>query len=269
MENTVSCAFNTSSEAVVFTVIVVVTHLARFWFFLDFDFSNCLFLLLDVVSHWTTTLVFDGIVWLSLLTVLALGDVDLSLYCRLFTDKLVTRLVVVSTLWLLVCLITNDFGLSLVVVASVRSVDSDVEVGLIGWLVISRCLVSSVKSVRGRPIQNGGDSPLSAEIYFGKSGGLLTVLELGLRVLAFLELIWESAAADASLRFFDDTEIVGTFFSTGSLVVAAGLYADGLLICAESSIFPSDALGGSPLDDFPFYPGLGGSFYGSSVTPVR
>lgn len=169
MENTVSCAFNTSSEAVVFTVIVVVTHLARFWFFLDFDFSNCLFLLHNsVVSHWTTTLVLDVVVGLSLLTVLTLSDVDLSLESRLFTDVRLTGLVVVGTsgslgklitddlglslvlvvgLWTLVCLITNDFGLGLVVVASLLSVGSNVEVDLASWLVL-RCLVSSVRSVR-------------------------------------------------------------------------------------------------------------------------
>lgn len=97
----------------------------------------------------------------------------------------------------------------------------------------------------------------------------MTVLELSLRVLAFLELVWESVSADARGRLFDDLEIVGLFFTTRSLGVDVGIYADGLLFCAESSIFPSDALGGSPLDDFPFYPSLGGSFYGSSVTPVR
>lgn len=86
VENTVSCTFDTSSEAVVFTVIIVVTHSGRLRFFLYFNFSNCL-LFLAFVSQWTTTLVFNFVGWLDLSAVLSLGDVDLSLLCRLFTNE--------------------------------------------------------------------------------------------------------------------------------------------------------------------------------------
>lgn len=96
------------------------------------------------------------------------------------------------------------------------------------------------------------------------------VLELGLVVLALLELGWESVVTETGrTRLVDDLEIVGTLFTPRPLGVAASFYADGLFFFAESSIFPSDALGGSPLVDFPFYLCLGSSFYGSSVTPVR
>lgn len=110
--------------------------------------------------------------------------------------------------------------------------------------------------------------PLSVDVCFSKSGSWLAILELSLGVLAFLKLIGK-LVVDTGFRLFDDAKFVGTFFTAGPLGVAASVYADGLFFLAESSIFPSDALGGSPLVDFPFYPGLGSSFYGSSVTPVR
>lgn len=108
----------------------------------------------------------------------------------------------------------------------------------------------------------------SVDVYLSELGCLLAVLELGLVVLTFLELVWE-LVTDTCARFLDDTELVWLLFTPRPLGVAASVYADGLFFFTESSIFPSDALGGSPLDDFPFYPGLGSSTYGSSVTPVR
>lgn len=109
----------------------------------------------------------------------------------------------------------------------------------------------------------------SVDVYLCKLGCLLAVLKLSLVVLTLLELVWELVFTDTGLRFLDDAELVWSLFTPRPLGVAASVYADGLFFFTESSIFPSDALGGSPLDDFPFYPGLGSSFYGSSVTPVR
>ena len=102
--------------------------------------------------------------------------------------------------------------------------------------------------------------PFSGEVYFSEST-CLTNLSFG--VLSFLVLLWVLLLRNASL--FDDTVLVFWAFFTGSTVSAD---VDSLFFSAESSIFPSDALGG-PLVDFPFYPSLGGSFTGSSVTPVR
>lgn len=82
-------------------------------------------------------------------------------------------------------------------------------------------------------------------------------------VLTLCELIGKLAFADTGL--VNDTEFVGGPFFSGAFAVSN---VDGLFF-TEPSIFPSDALGGSPLGDFPFYLGLCGSFYGSSVTPVR
>jgi len=78
VKDSIGSTLDASSEAVVFTVVVVVTHLAS-WFSVDFDFSYCSFLNHNVVSNWSATLVFDVVVWLNLAAVLSLSDVDLCL----------------------------------------------------------------------------------------------------------------------------------------------------------------------------------------------
>lgn len=126
MENSVSSTFNTSSEAMVFTVIVVVTHLAialafalRFF---DFDFSNCFLLLTaGAVSHWTTALVFDIVVWLNSTAVFALGEVDLGLDGGLFSSKSLLGLVIKCTLGSFAGLVSDYSRLGLIVVGSRRS----------------------------------------------------------------------------------------------------------------------------------------------------
>ncbi len=78
MKNSIGSTLNTSSEAVVVTVVVVVTHLAS-WFFLKLDFSYRVFLDDNVVSKWSTALVLDIVVWLDFAAILSLGDVNLCL----------------------------------------------------------------------------------------------------------------------------------------------------------------------------------------------
>lgn len=78
VEDSVGSTLDASSEAVVFTVVVVVTHFTS-WFSVDLDFSYCIFLNHNVVSKWSATLVFDIVVWLNLAAVLSLSDVDLCL----------------------------------------------------------------------------------------------------------------------------------------------------------------------------------------------
>lgn len=103
----------------------------------------------------------------------------------------------------------------------------------------------------------------SRKIYFSKSVRL-AISDLSISVLSFLELARVSALSHTG--FVDDLEVV---FRWASLSVSAlGADVDGLFLFAKSSIFPSDALGGS-LGDFPLYPCLCGSIDGSSVTPVR
>jgi hypothetical protein len=223
MEDTVGSTLDASSEAVVFTLVVVVTHFA-FWFFLDFDFSYCAFLYDNVVSDWSATLVFDVVVWLDFASVLSLSNVDL---CLVWTFK-------------------NNFCFAVVVVVSLLCSCGDVDVDLSFWLVFSRCLVS-----------------FSRKIYFSKLI-CLTVSHLAIGILSFSELSRIFAVGDAC--FLEYLEVVA--FWSSLLVTALGSDLNCPFFLAESSIFPSDALGG-PLVDFPFYLCLCGSFDGSSVTPVR
>ena len=97
IHDSVSGTLNTSSEAVILTLIVVIAHIAS-GFFLYFDFSNCVFLDHDIVTLWSTTFVFDVVIWLSSATVLPLGDVDLSLWKSLISDNVGLTIVVVSAL---------------------------------------------------------------------------------------------------------------------------------------------------------------------------
>lgn len=223
VEDPVSSTLDASSEAVVFTVVVVVAHFA-FWFFLDSDFSYGVFLNHNVVANWSATLVFNVVVGLDFAAVLSLSDVDL---CLVWTIK-------------------KDFRFAVIVVVSLLASCGNVEVDLSLRLVLRRCLVS-----------------FSRKIYFRKPTCPL-VSDLSIRVLSFLELAGISAVGDAC--FFDYLKVVAYWsFFPGS---ALGSDVDSLFFFAESSIFPSDALGG-PLVDFPFYLCLCGSFDGSSVTPVR
>ena len=85
MEDSVGSTLDTSSETVVFTVVVVVTHLAS-WFSIDFDFSYCVSFNDNVVSNWSATLVFDIVVGLSFAAVVSLSDVDLCLVGTINND---------------------------------------------------------------------------------------------------------------------------------------------------------------------------------------
>jgi hypothetical protein len=223
VEDSVGSTLDASSKAVVFTVVVVVTHFA-FWFFVDFDFSYYVFLNNNVVPDWSATLVFDVVVGLDLATVLSFSDVDL---CLVWTFK-------------------NDFCFAVIVVVSLPCSCGDVEVDLPFWSVLRRCLVSFAR-----------------KFYLSKSICLL-VSDLSIDVLSFAELSGIFAVGDAC--FLEYLKVVAYWSSL--LVTALGSDLNCPFFFAESSIFPSDALGG-PLVDFPFYPCLCGSFDGSSVTPVR
>lgn len=217
VEDAVGSTLDASSEAVIFSLVVVVAHFVS-GFFVDGNFSYGVFLNYNVVcSSWSDALVFNIVVGLNSATVIAFSDVNLSAVRWLLTDKLLV---------------------SLVVVASWTLGGGDVKVDLRSSLVIALVL-------------------LSRKIYLCKS----LTLDLFAGVLTFRVL---SGISARHTGFFNDTEVVGSFFAGGAFAVT-----DVDFFSAESSIFPSDALGGSPLGDFPFYLCLGGSFYGSSVTPVR
>jgi len=128
VEDSVGSTLDTSSEAVVFTVVVVVTHLAS-WFFLDFDFSYCVFFDDNVVSDWSATFVFYVVVGLDFAAVLSLSDVDL---CLVWTFK-------------------NNFGLAFVVVASLLCGCGNVNVNSSFWSVFRRCLISTWRISRVQP----------------------------------------------------------------------------------------------------------------------
>jgi len=247
VEDSVSCTLDASSEAVVFTVVVVVTHLAS-WFLVDFDFCYCVPFNNNVVSsNGSTTLVFDVVGWMGAATVLSLGDVKLSLVRGSLDNGLSLLLIVVASLLSARGNVGGNVGSLAVVVASLLLAGGNVGGDLRSLAVVRSSLIS-----------------FSCKIYLGESAGLLMVTsELLAGVLTLSELIGKSAVADTGL--VNDTEFVGRLFFARAFAVSD---VDGLLF-AESSIFPSDALGGSPLGDFPFYLGLCGSFYGSSVTPVR
>src|SRR5271170_2910126 len=73
MQDAVGGPFNTATERVVFALVVVVTHVSSWlvvddFFFLDFYFCG-----------WSTSFVFDVVVWLRAAAVVAFGDVDLTL----------------------------------------------------------------------------------------------------------------------------------------------------------------------------------------------
>ena len=114
MEDTVCGTLDAASEAVVFTVIVVVAHFGS-WFFLDFDVSYCVFF--DggvVVTDWSAALVFDVVVWVGFAAVFAFGDVDLGLVGSVESD-------VGSAVVIAVCLLTGC---------------GDVDVDLTLWLIV-------------------------------------------------------------------------------------------------------------------------------------
>ena len=267
MHDTVSSTFDTSSEAVVFTVVVVVTHFAsRFSFDFDFcysvllnnnvvlyswatlvtDFSYCFFLDNNVVFDRSTTFVLDVVVWLSSTAVLSFGDVDLVLECRMITD---------------------DICAAMVVVVPLLSSCSDVEVGFAGRLVIGgSSLISTDALVLAQCRKRYQCSPFTGKVYFSKS---LCCLSLFRSVLSLLILCW-IPFGNTCFLLVDDTEVVfGTFFTGLIAAVRRSFDVDSLFFFSESSIFPSDALGGTLLVDFPFYLSLCGRFAGSSVTPVR
>jgi len=247
MEDSVSCTLDASSEAVVFTVVVVVTHLAS-WLLVDFNFCYCVLFNNNVVSsNGSTTLVFDVVGWMGPATVLSLSYVKLGLVRGSLDNGLSLLLIVVASLLSARGNVGGNLGSLAVVVASLVLACGNVGGDLRSLAVVSRSLIS-----------------FSCKIYLGESAGLLMVTsKLLAGVLTLCELIGKSAVADTGL--VNDTEFVCRFFFSRAFAVS---YVDGLLF-AESSIFPPDALGGSPLGDFPFYLGLCGSCYGSSVTPVR
>lgn len=128
MEDSVRCTLDTSSEAVVFTVVVVVTHLAS-WFLVDFDFCYSVFFNNNVASsNRSTTLVFDVVVWLDPATVLSLSDIKLGLV-RGSLD--------------------NSLSSLLIVVGSLLSACGNVDVDLRRLTVVSRSLLSNCGNVGG------------------------------------------------------------------------------------------------------------------------
>lgn len=261
VDKTVGSAFKTSSEAVVFTSIVVVTHSAS-WFSFDLDFSNCILLddnLVSVVSNWSATFVLYVVAWLKSAAVFALGNVDLA-FVRALTD---------------------DFGVSLVIVLSLTARIGNVKVDSRALLIIrGSVLVSLARDVY---FCNSLGCCVSVNVVKSLGSGvslnfcillLLLSIDIGLisRVLAFFKAVWILSFSDAGSLLVNYTEVVGwLFFCTRSVAVAFAVGdsdVDGFFL-TDASIFPSDALGGTLLVDFPFYLCLCGSFYGSSVTPVR
>ena len=83
-------------------------------------------------------------------------------------------------------------------------------------------------------------------------GGAILVIDLVLElltcVLTFRELV---RILFTNSGLFDHAKFVaGTFFFGA---IAGRFDLDSLLLGADASIFPSDALGGCPLTNFPFY----------------
>jgi hypothetical protein len=237
MQDAVCGPFNTATERVVFALVVVVTHVSGWlvvddFFFLDFYFCG-----------WSTSFVFDVVVWLRAAAVVAFGDVDLTL------DDLVSSLASV------VLNVDGVSGLATVgsdvkdLVLSLASVVVDVD-GVSGLATIGSDVEGLVLSLASFVVNVdgvSGSATVDGDINVGLFDFTGTPIPMDNKSAAGSQPTWPAVVdAPFSGELYLRISLTITFLVDADVYVTAGfsgIVTDIDFFAAESSIFPSGARG--------------------------